>query len=102
MHFVRSLLSNLTTLLLALILAVTVWATAIRADDPVENRILEIEVQTVGAPPDAELLNRPPESALITIEGRPITGALSISARCPLVKGWCRSMFAASTSRSKY
>jgi YbbR domain-containing protein len=78
MHFVRSLLSNLTTLLLALILAVTVWATAIRADDPVENRILEIEVQTVGAPPDAELLNRPPESALITIEG-PVSALEQVS-----------------------
>ena len=69
MQVLRSLLSNLGSLLLALILAITVWATAIRVNDPVENRILEIEVQTVGAPPDAELLNTPPQSALITIEG---------------------------------
>ncbi len=69
MQILRSLLANLSLLILALGLAIAVWATAIRVDDPVENRILEIDVQTVGAPPDAELLNRPPESVLLTIEG---------------------------------
>jgi YbbR domain-containing protein len=69
MRIVRSVLSNLTTFFLALILAVTVWATAIRVSDPVENRILEIVVQTVGVPPDAELLDTPPDTALITVEG---------------------------------
>ncbi len=69
MRFTRMLLSNLTTLLLAAVLAITIWATAVRANDPVDTRTFEIPVQIVGKVPDAEVTNRPPESALLTIEG---------------------------------
>lgn len=69
MRLVRWLLSNIGTLLLALILAVFIWATAMRANDPTENRTLEVEVEVVGKPPDAELITQPPESVLITLQG---------------------------------
>jgi YbbR domain-containing protein len=69
MSYLRSLVSNLTTLLLALVLAVVVWATAVRANDPVETRNLEIDVDTVGQPADATLVGNPPESAIITLQG---------------------------------
>ncbi len=69
MSYLRSLVSNLTTLLLALILAVVVWATAVRANDPVETRNLEIDVDTVGQPADATLVGSPPESAIVTLQG---------------------------------
>jgi YbbR domain-containing protein len=35
----------------------------------VETRLWQIDVQTVGLPPDAQLLSRPPNTASITIEG---------------------------------
>lgn len=69
MRFTRMLLSNLTTLILAIALAIIIWATAVRANDPVETRTFEIPVDVVGKAADAEVINRPPESALITIEG---------------------------------
>ncbi|UCG23303.1 MAG: hypothetical protein JSW55_14265 [Chloroflexota bacterium] len=69
MRLTRALLSNLTTLLLAVVVALFIWATAIRADDPVETRTIEIPVDVIGKATDAEVVNRPPESALITIEG---------------------------------
>jgi len=69
MRFTRILLSNLTTLLLAVVLAIIIWATAVRASDPVETRTFEIPVQIVGKAADAEVINRPPNSALLTIEG---------------------------------
>jgi hypothetical protein len=69
MRLARALLSNITTLLLAVVLALFVWATAIRADDPVETRTFEIPVDVIGKAADAEVVGRPPDSALVTIEG---------------------------------
>jgi YbbR domain-containing protein len=69
MKFVRSFLSNLTSLLLALVLAVVVWATAVRANDPFESRFFEIEVRTIGLAPNSELVGRPTETARILLEG---------------------------------
>ena len=69
MNALRSLLFNLGTFLLALILGAVVWAAAVLNNDPVETRLWQIDVQTVGLPPDAQLLSRPPNTASITIEG---------------------------------
>lgn len=65
----RSIASELASLLLALILAVAIWATAVRANDPVDTDSHTIDIQIVGKPADAELVVRPPSSALITIQG---------------------------------
>ncbi len=78
MSFFRSLISNTTTLLLAFILAVFIWATAVRANDPVENRALEVDVEVVGMPANGELVGRPPQSALITIQG-PVSSLEQVS-----------------------
>ncbi len=69
MRFTRTLISNLTTLVIALLLAIAIWATAVRASDPVETLTFEIPVEVVGKAADAEVVNRPPQSVLITIEG---------------------------------
>ncbi|MCI0393395.1 MAG: hypothetical protein L0332_15145 [Chloroflexi bacterium] len=69
MRFLRSLLSNLATLLSALALALIIWAVAVRASDPVETQLLQIDVVEVGRPADAQLGNRLPETAQITIQG---------------------------------
>jgi YbbR domain-containing protein len=69
MRFTRTLLSNVTTLLLAILLAIVIWATAVRADDPVETRTFEIPVDIVGMAADAEVTGGQTQSVLITIEG---------------------------------
>ncbi|MGH2536851.1 MAG: CdaR family protein [Candidatus Promineifilaceae bacterium] len=68
-RFAGGLLSNLSSLLLALLLALVIWATAVRASDPVETRTLELPIEVVGRPADALLVNRPPDVALLTIQG---------------------------------
>lgn len=78
MQTLRALIANVTTLLLAIILAMIIWAAAVRASDPVETRILEIGVETDGVPPQATLLTRPPETIFITIEG-PVSAIAEIS-----------------------
>lgn len=69
MRYVRSFIGNLTSLLLALILGVIVWATAVRANDPLERRFFEIEVRVVGLASSSELVGRPVETARILLEG---------------------------------
>lgn len=65
----RGVIANITTLILAVVLALVIWAAAVRASDPVATRILEIGVETVGMPPQATLLTNPPQTIFITIEG---------------------------------
>jgi YbbR domain-containing protein len=69
MHLVRSFFSGFTTLLLAIILAVVIWATAIRVNDPVEAHTLEVPVTITGKEADAEVIGVPPESVLINLQG---------------------------------
>lgn len=69
MRFIRSFFSGFTTLLLAFILAVVIWATAVRVNDPVESRTLEVPVNIIGKEADTEVLGSPPESVLITLLG---------------------------------
>lgn len=69
MSTTRSIMYNLGMFFVALILAALVWAAAILNNDPVETRLWQINVETIGLPPDAQLLNRPPDTAAITIEG---------------------------------
>lgn len=69
MSAVRNILYNLGVFLLAIVLAAIIWAAAIANNDPIDTRLWQIELQTVGLPPDAQLLNRPPSTASITIQG---------------------------------
>lgn len=69
MRFIRSFFSGFTTLILALVLAIVIWATAIRVNDPVEGRTLEVPVNIIGKEADTEVLGSPPESVLITLQG---------------------------------
>lgn len=69
MRLTRSLFSSLTTFVIALVLAIAIWAIAVRANDPIETLTFEVPVDVVGQPADAEVINRPPQSVLITIEG---------------------------------
>ena len=73
-----SYLSRITTILLALFLAVIIWATAVRANDPEDTSTLEVPIELIGKPPEAELVNRPPELIRLTIQG-PISSLENIS-----------------------
>jgi YbbR domain-containing protein len=65
----RGVIANITTFVLAAVLALVIWAAAVRASDPVATRILEIAVETIGMPPQATLISNPPQTIFITIEG---------------------------------
>jgi YbbR domain-containing protein len=64
-----SLLSRTTTLVVVLMLAIIIWATAVRANDPEDTGTLEVPIEIVGKPPEAELVSRPPEVIRLTIQG---------------------------------
>jgi YbbR domain-containing protein len=69
MRLIRSVISNLATVLLALLLAIFIWATAIRSNDPVEVRTLEIDVDRIGEPANAQVVGQIPNSILLTLQG---------------------------------
>jgi len=69
MQTVVPYLSKMTSVMLAIVLAIIIWATAIRANDPEDTTTLEIPIEVVGTPPDAELVSRPPDVIRLTIQG---------------------------------
>jgi len=69
MQTVVPYLSKMTSVMLAIVLAIIIWATAIRANDPEDTSTLEIPIEVVGTPPDAELVSRPPDVIRLTIQG---------------------------------
>jgi YbbR domain-containing protein len=71
-RFLRWLVSNLATMTLAFLLAVIIWATAIRSADPVETELLQIPVEVVGKPTDGLITSGVPESVQVAISG-PVT-----------------------------
>ncbi|MCA9959250.1 MAG: hypothetical protein KC443_09450 [Anaerolineales bacterium] len=48
MRFIRSIISNLATLVLSFVLALIIWFNAIQADDPVRSQFLQIPIDFVG------------------------------------------------------
>ncbi|MDX1613779.1 MAG: CdaR family protein [Candidatus Promineifilaceae bacterium] len=69
MQLLRSIVANLTTLLLALMLSLIVWAVAVRSNDPIDTRNLEISIETVNRPADASIVGGLPDSAAVTLRG---------------------------------
>lgn len=63
-----SLVANVATLLLALILAVLIWGVAVRANDPVNQLPLTLTVQPIGRPADSAV-SITPDTVEIVIEG---------------------------------
>jgi YbbR domain-containing protein len=68
--FVGSLVANLAALLTALVLGIAIWAAAVRAGDPVVSLRFNPPVETVGKPPQSELLDRGHDRVQILVEGR--------------------------------
>ena len=66
-RLLRVIASNIATLLLALVIAVIIWGTAIRANDPQGQLSLEIPIQVIGQTANSALSNVP-ETVRIVVE----------------------------------
>lgn len=55
MNRARDFLTNFTSFLLALVLAIAIWMNASEAQDPVRTRFLEVPLDIVGLPIDTVL-----------------------------------------------
>lgn len=64
----RAFIDNLTSLLLALILAVIIWAAAVREANPDTERFFELPINAVQ-PDDVILLNTPADRVSVTFTG---------------------------------
>lgn len=64
---IRWLGRNLSTMLLAFILALIVWSSAVTSADPNQERIYEIPISVVGQDADIEILSDIPEQLTITL-----------------------------------
>lgn len=64
----RGIISNVTSLLLALTLAIIIWAAAVREANPDAERIVNLPINVV-APEDVILLNSPAERVEVTFTG---------------------------------
>jgi YbbR domain-containing protein len=65
----RSFLSNLATLLLALILAIIIWITATQTEDPLKNQFLQLTVEFVGLPENGIRISPERQTVDIRVEG---------------------------------
>ena len=65
----RSLLSNFSSLLLAVVLAVVIWITATSAQDPDTSQFIQLPVSFVGIPKDTLLRSAADETIQIRVEG---------------------------------
>lgn len=69
MSTLRSIASEATTLAISVTLAIIIWTVAVRANDPITTKSLELEVQQVGLLPVEAVVTQAAEKVRITIEG---------------------------------
>lgn len=64
----KSLVANLATLSLSLILAVLIWGIAVRAGDPVNQLFLRLPIEPIGRPADSSVTVTP-DTVEVVLEG---------------------------------
>lgn len=69
-NILRSVLSNLATLLISLILGIIIWANAVQGDDPVRSQFIQVPVQFVGLADTSRLLSPAQQNVQVVFEGR--------------------------------
>lgn len=69
MRFIRNVLSNLATLLLAFVLALIIWVNAVQVEDPIRSAFLQIPIEFVGQPENSKLMTPTSQSVQIVFEG---------------------------------
>ena len=65
----RFLLSNVFTLVVSLVLAILIWVNASQANDPTQDRWLQITLEYVGQPDQSVLLSTRRQSVQIFFQG---------------------------------
>ncbi len=65
---IKNLLGNLTSMLLALVLAVIIWAAAVRGSNPPGTKDFQLTVQTIERP-DGIVMNSPEDRVQIRVSG---------------------------------
>jgi YbbR domain-containing protein len=68
-RLLRAFLANLATLFIALLLAVIIWATAVRAADPVITNLMPLSVTPINLRADTVLISQANSTVFISIEG---------------------------------
>ena len=68
-RLLRALLANLATFFIALLLAVIIWATAVRAADPVITSLMPLSIAPLNLRPDTTLVSQANGTVFISIEG---------------------------------
>jgi YbbR domain-containing protein len=63
----RSFAKNIRTFLLALVLGVSVWVSAVSAADPNEGRVLQIPLKVLGMDPSLVVMNEIPSTVEISL-----------------------------------
>lgn len=67
MNAIRWFGRNLSALILAFVLAIAVWISAVTASDPNLERVFTIPIESLGQEPNTEIINELPEYLQITI-----------------------------------
>ena len=70
-----SLVSNIFTLLLSVVVAVAIWGIAVRQADPIDQQLWQLPVQVIGLPADGRLVTISTQSVQAIAQGP--TSALS-------------------------
>lgn len=69
MRILRSLVSNIVTLLLSVIAAIVIWGIAVRQADPIDQQLWQIPVQVIGLPADGRLVTISTQSVQAVAQG---------------------------------
>ena len=67
MSAIRWLGRNLSAFILAFVLAIAVWISAVTASDPNQERVFTVPIEALGQEPNTEIINELPEWMQITI-----------------------------------
>jgi YbbR domain-containing protein len=67
MKFIRWLGKNISAFILAFILAIAVWISAVTASDPNQERVFLIPIEPLGQEPNTEIISDLPERMQLTI-----------------------------------
>jgi len=67
MVVLRWLGRNLSAMLLAFVLALIVWGSAVTSADPNQERVFQVPIEIIGQEPDVEIMNEFPEQLAMTL-----------------------------------
>ncbi len=69
MRILRSLVSNIATLLLSVVAAVVIWGIAVRQADPIDQQLWQIPIEVIGLPADGRLVTLSTQSVQAVAQG---------------------------------